>query len=354
MEITLLLSSLALFMVVLNSLTIRVIKDVPVQISHSVSVLIPMRNEEENARDCLASVANQQGLGNYEILVLDDNSVDKTADEVREFSQVRLISGSNPPEKWLGKLWACQQLFEESRHDYLVFLDADVRLNKNAIASSISKMQDWDFISPYPRQLTVGFTQKIFQPLLQWSWLASVPLFIAQRFSIKSMAVANGQFLIVKRDAYLKAGGHASVKTEVLDDLMLARQLLDKGFKGGVAEASQVANCHMYKGAKDLFKGYQKSLWKAFGSFFGSIIAIFLLVVTGLIPLATAVAGSNLGLLAFLFIFLSRVISSLRTGSLPNTAILHPVSIVVLIGLMLYSWFGRMTQTLTWRDRSLI
>ena len=215
-------------------------------------------------------------------------------------------------------------------------------------------MGDWDFISPYPRQLTVGFIQKIFQPLLQWSWLASVPLFIAQRFSIKSMAVANGQFLIVKRDAYSKAGGHASVKTEVLDDLMLARQLLDKGFKGGVAEASQVANCHMYKGSKDLFKGYQKSLWKAFGSFFGSIIAIFLLVVTGLIPLATTVAGSSLGLLAFLFIFLSRVISSLRTGSLPNTAILHPVSIIVLISLMIYSWYGRLTQTLTWRDRSLI
>ena len=354
MEITLLFASLALLMVVINSLTIRVIKDVPVQIPHGVSVLIPMRNEEENARNCLTGVVNQQGLTNYEILVLDDNSIDKTSEEVRGFSQVRLIAGSNPPEKWLGKLWACQQLFEASQNEYLVFLDADVRLSKNAIASSIAKMQDWDFISPYPRQLTVGFVQKIFQPLLQWSWLASVPLFIAQRFSIKSMAVANGQFLIVKRDAYLNAGGHASVKTEVLDDLMLARQLLDKGFKGGVAEASKVASCHMYKGAQDLFKGYQKSLWKAFGSAFGSIIAIFLLVVTGLIPLALAVAGSNLGLIAFLLVFLSRVISSLRTGALPNTAILHPFSIILLIGLIVYSWFGRLTQTLTWRDRSLI
>ena len=354
MEITLFLASLALVMVVINSLTIRVIKDVPRQVPNAVSILIPMRNEEENARDCLTSIVNQQGLENFEILVLDDNSIDNTANEVRKFSQVRLISGSNPPDKWLGKLWACQQLFEASQHEYLVFLDADVRLSENAIASSISKMQEWDFISPYPKQLTKGFVQRIFQPLLQWSWLASVPLAIAQRFAIKSMAVANGQFLIVKRAAYINAGGHAAVKSEVLDDLMLARQLLDKGFKGGVAEASQVANCHMYKDAKELFKGYQKSLWKAFGSFFGNIIAIFLLVVTGLIPLATALTGSDLGLLAFIFIFLSRVISSLRTGSLPNTAILHPVSIFVLIGLIIYSWFGRITQTLTWRDRSLI
>jgi hypothetical protein len=353
MEIILLLASLTLVMVLINSLTIRVIRDAPVQIPHTVSILIPMRNEEVNARDCLTSVVNQQGLENYEVLVLDDNSSDKTSEEVRAFNQVKLITGSNPPENWLGKLWACQQLAEVSQNEYLVFLDADVRLSKNAIASSISKMKEWDFISPYPRQLTVGFVQKIFQPLLQWSWLSSVPLLIAQKFSIKSMAVANGQFLIVKRDAYLKIGGHTGIKTEVLDDLMLARQLLGKGFKGGVAEASHVANCLMYKGARDLFKGYQKSLWKAFGSFFGSLVAILLLALTGLIPLVSALAGSELGLISFLCVFLSRVISSLRTGSLPNTAILHPISIILLIGLIIYSWFGRFTNTLTWRDRTL-
>ena len=354
MEITLLLSSLALFMVVLNSLTIRVIKDVPAQISHSVSVLIPMRNEEENARDCLASVSNQQGLGNYEILVLDDNSVDKTAEVVREFSQVRLIPGSNPPEKWLGKLWACQQLFKESRHDYLVFLDADVRLNKNAIASSISKMGDWDFISPYPRQLTVGFIQKIFQPLLQWSWLASVPLKFSEKFSIKSMAVANGQFFIIKRDAYLKSGGFAAIKSEVLDDLMMAKQLLNSGFKGGVAEASNVATCQMYDSPMQLIKGYQKSLWRAFGSPLGSITAVALLFVTGVLPFISTLFGSEIGLISFGLILLSRIISSVRTNTPPNTALLHPIAILFLIGLIAYSWFGKLTKTLTWRDRPVV
>jgi glycosyltransferase involved in cell wall biosynthesis len=353
MEIILFLALLSLLMVVINCLTIRVIKDVTTRIPGKISILIPMRNEEQNVRGCLTSALNQQGLDDYEVLVLDDNSTDKTSQEIRSFRQVKLIAGSQPPDNWLGKLWACHQLSQESRGDYLVFLDADVRLSRNAVASSISSMKNWDFISPYPRQLTSSFVERIFQPLLQWSWLASVPLIIAQKFSIKSMAVANGQFLIVKRDAYLKAGGHEAVKGEVLDDLMLARQLLSKGFKGGVAEASQVASCQMYQGAQALIRGYRKSLWKAFGSLLGSFVAILLLALTGLIPIIFALTGSELGLIAFLFVFLSRVLSSLRTGSLPNTAILHPVSIILLIALIIYSWIGRFTNTLTWRDRSL-
>jgi len=247
MEISLYLSSLALALVIFNSLTIRVIKNSPNKVAGTVSVLIPMRNEEENVKPCLSSILQQKGLENLEVLALDDGSTDNTFNEIKAFPSVQLISGETLPDKWLGKLWACQQLAEKSIGDYLVFVDADVRLSDYAVANSISKMGNWDFISPYPRQLTSGFVQKIFQPLLQWSWLASVPLLIAQKFSIRSMAVANGQFLIIKRDAYFQSGAHAGIKAEVLDDLMLARNLLKQGYKGGVAEASKIASCHMYK-----------------------------------------------------------------------------------------------------------
>jgi cellulose synthase/poly-beta-1,6-N-acetylglucosamine synthase-like glycosyltransferase len=354
MEISLYLSSLALALVIFNSLTIRVIKNSPNQSAGRVSVLIPMRNEEENVKDCLNSISRQKGLENLEILALDDGSTDNTSNEIRAFPTVKLISGEKLPAKWLGKLWACQQLAEKSSGDYLVFVDADVRLTDYAIANSISKMGNWDYISPYPRQLTSGFIQKIFQPLLQWSWLASVPLLIAQKYSIRSMAIANGQFLIIKRDAYFKSGAHAGIKSEVLDDLMLARNLLRHGYKGGVAEASNIAACHMYKNRMDLFKGYQKSLWKAFGSIPGTIVAIALLLMTGILPIVSASLTSTTGLIAFGLITLSRIISSLRTGSLPNTAIFHPLAILILLGLILFSWFGKLTNTITWRDRTVI
>ena len=353
MEISLYLSALALALVVFNSLTIRVIKNSPTKASGSVSVLIPMRNEEANVKGCLSSVLAQKGLDTLEVIAIDDGSTDNTPNEVKAFPSVELISGEKLPDKWLGKLWACQQLAEKSSGDYLVFVDADVRLSDYAVANSISKMGNWDFISPYPRQLTSGFVQKIFQPLLQWSWLSSVPLLIAQKYSIKSMAVANGQFLIIKRDAYFKSGAHAGIKTEVLDDLMLARNLLKQGYKGGVAEASNIATCHMYKNKMELFKGYQKSLWKAFGSVPGTILAIALLIVTGILPIISTALGSTSGLAAFGLITLSRMISSLRTGSLPNSAIFHPLAILMLLGLILFSWFGKLTNTITWRDRTV-
>jgi glycosyltransferase involved in cell wall biosynthesis len=353
MQLYLLLSGLALALTLLNALTIKVVKNNSATITKSVSILIPMRNEEQNVIECINSVSAQEGLKNFEIIVLDDHSEDQTADLLSKFTNIRKLNGTNLPDDWLGKLWACQQLADASTGEYLVYIDADVRLSRNAVASAILKMGKWDFISPYPKQIAIGFVQRLFQPLLQWSWLASVPLFISQQLGIKSMAVANGQFLIIKRDAYFKSGGHQSVKSEVIDDIMLARQLLASGYSGGVAEASQVASCHMYKTAGELVNGYRKSLWKAFGSIFGTSVAILILFISGVAPFIGAIFGSKIGLISFGLIVLSRFISSIRTGTIPNTALLHPLAIVFLIGLIIYSWIGKLTNTLTWRDRKL-
>jgi len=353
MQLYLLLSGLALALTLLNALTIKVVKNNSATITKTVSILIPMRNEEQNVIECINSVSAQEGLKNFEIIVLDDHSEDQTADLLSKFMNISKLNGTNLPDDWLGKLWACQQLAEASTGEYLVYIDADVRLSRNAVASAISKMGKWDFISPYPKQIAIGFVQRLFQPLLQWSWLASVPLFISQKLGIKSMAVANGQFLIIKRDAYFKSGGHQSIKSEVIDDIMLARQLLASGYSGGVAEASQVASCHMYKTAGELVNGYRKSLWKAFGSIFGTSVAILILFISGVVPFIGAIFGSKIGLISFGLIVLSRFISSIRTGTIPNTALLHPLAIVFLIGLIIYSWIGKLSNTLTWRDRKL-
>lgn len=354
MEISLALSCLAFALVILNSLTIRVVRNQPFEIRESVSILVPMRNEEKNAANCVTTLISQAGLLDFEILVVDDNSTDQTKRELLKFSEIKLLNGKPLPDGWLGKLWALDQLVLASSGKYLVFIDADVRLTPNAIASAIKQMRDWDFISAYPKQITSGFIQRLFQPLLQWSWLASVPLIISQKFSVQSMVVANGQFLIIKRGAYLKSGGFGLVRSEVLDDLMIAKQLVKSGFKGGVAEASNVATCQMYDSSKQLIKGYQKSLWKAFGSPLGSIAAIALLFTTGVLPLIATVFGSEIGLISFSLILLSRIISAIRTNALPNTALLHPLAILFLIGLIAYSWVGKLSKSLTWRDRPVI
>ncbi len=342
------LCALALVITVLNVVSMRVVglKDAAA-VAESVDILIPMRNEEANVEACLKAVLNSELLESSQVYVLDDASTDTTAKLISDF-KVKAISGTALPDGWLGKNWACHNLAAAGRGEYLVFMDADVRLHPYAISAAITKMKalDWDFISPYPKQLAGTFIEKLIQPLLQWSWIASVPLRIAEKYPNRSMTIANGQFLIIKREAYEKSGGHAAIANEVLEDLELARLLITKQFKGGVAEGSSVASCRMYTNSGELISGYTKSLWKAFGGTAGTIAAIFLLALTGLLP--------YLGFGApVLFIFLSRVLSAIKTKSNPGYAFLHPIAILLLLYLIVLSSVRKSRGVLQWRGRAI-
>jgi glycosyltransferase involved in cell wall biosynthesis len=340
--------AIALIITVANVINMRVVglKGVAT-IGESVDVLIPMRDEEDNVEGCLKSVLNSELLEASKVYVLDDGSSDTTGQLISEF-KVNKLSGTSLPSGWLGKVWACHNLAQSGSGKYLVFMDADVRLHPYAIASAITRMNKfgWDFISPYPRQIAGSFLEKLIQPLLQWSWLASVPLRLAEKFPNRSMTIANGQFFIVKRSAYEEAGGHAAIPGEVLDDLELARLLISKGFKGGVADGSAVASCRMYKTNSQLIDGYTKSLWKAFGGQFGTIVAIILLFFTGISPYLGIGAPAT-------FIFLSRFLAAIKTRSNPAYAFLHPISIVILLYLIVLSSVRKSRGTLIWRGRTV-
>ena len=340
--------AIALIITVVNVINMRVVglKGVTT-IGESVDVLIPMRDEEENVEGSLKSTLNSELLEASSIYVLDDGSTDQTGKLISEF-KVNKLTGTELPAGWLGKVWACHNLSKAGSGKYLVFLDADVRLHPYAIASAITRMNKfgWDFISPYPRQIAGSFLEKLIQPLLQWSWLASVPLRLAEKFPNRSMTIANGQFFIVKRSAYEEAGGHAAIPGEVLDDLELARLLISKGFKGGVADGSAVASCRMYKTNSQLIDGYTKSLWKAFGGQFGTIVAIILLFFTGISPYLGIGAPAT-------FIFLSRFLAAIKTRSNPAYAFLHPISIVILLYLITLSSIRKSRGTLIWRGRTV-
>ena len=249
MLLILVLTSCGTLLTLLNSLTMRVVRNRDsAYVSQSISILVPMRNEESNVDGVVTSIQASRNLALWSLTALDDSCSDATLQKL-EKNGVTALHGTELPEGWLGKNWACWQLAQETDGEYLVFLDADVRIAPDAIASSITLMKklEWDFISPYPRQVARTFLERIFQPLLQWSWLASVPLRLAERLGISSMTIANGQFLIIKRSAYEAIGGHKTIRGQVLDDLRITRALIDSGFRGGVADASEVASCRMTK-----------------------------------------------------------------------------------------------------------
>ena len=341
-----LVSGLVFALTLLNLFSVKSLKSKQSKnfLTESIDILIPLRNEEANVIPLLESLKTAPG----HIYVLDDSSTDKTLELLKNSRpQITILNGKELPPGWLGKNFACHQLAVASSGDYLVFLDADVRLESGAIESSIEYMErrNWSYISPYPRQIARGILGHLIQPLLQWSWFSSVPFLIAYRFPNKSMAVANGQFLIIKRDAYLKSGGHKEIKDEVIDDIELARLLISRGFIGGVVDGSRIATCTMYENSRQLVDGYSKSLWRAFGSIWGTLIATVLLLTTAY-PFFKAWDWA-------LLIFISRFMVAFKVRGKLIDSLFHPFSIFALIYLIsrsnLLHWQGK----LQWKDRRL-
>ena len=327
------------------------------EIKASVSVIVPLRNEAENVTELVQSLLAQKSLKSVEFIFLDDNSEDDTLKLLRLAASgsatMQIIKGAPLPPGWIGKVWALHQLMAASNGDIIVSIDADVRITPDAISRSITLMKSsgLDFLSPYPRQIAKTLGERLIQPLLQWSWMTTLQLRIAERGSFSSMAVANGQFFLVRRDALIASGGYKGVKSAVLDDLFLARALVKSGSHGVVVNGAQIAQCRMYTSWSEIKAGYGKSLRYAFGSTFGSLCAVFFIFLTGIAPLLFALTGSLWGWLAFALIAGTRILSAIRSRTRPIDSLFHPISSTLLIYLIVYSHLMR--GEITWKGRAI-
>jgi len=350
----LIFSTLLLSITALNFFSIRRPKSTP-QIDAPITVLIPVRNEAENIVELVASLTSQSHLKSIEIIFIDDSSEDGTDKVLSEAKSagapITIINAPTLPDNWLGKPWALQQGFLAARGEIIVTLDADVRLAPTAIAQTIAMLGARDFISAYPKQVAITFTERLVQPLLQWSWMTTVPLRSAERSSRTSLAVANGQFFVVKKEALDHVSGFQGIATEVLDDMKLARALISSGAHGGVADGSKLAQTRMYKNFTEIKAGYGKSLWSAFSNPLGATLAIAFIFLTGIAPVLMLISGDPIGLFTYLLIVLTRLLSAQRSSGRLLDSLLHPISSAILIYLIIYSW--RMRGKVQWKGRTL-
>ncbi|MFF5216277.1 glycosyltransferase [Micromonospora sp. NPDC000442] len=342
--------------------------DRPVEVSETVTVLLPLRDEAARVTPCLRALLAQRGVPGLRVVVLDDGSVDGTAEVVRavvaDDPRVTLLTGATPPPGWLGKPHACWQLATRGGESTtaLVFVDADVVLEPYAVAAAVTELRaaGATLLSPYPRIVVRTVADRLVQPLLQWLWLTFLPLRAMERSPRPSLAAAGGQFLVVDRAGYLRAGGHAAVADKVLEDIELARAVKRAGGRIALADGARLASCRMYEDWPQLRDGYTKSLWASFGHPTAAAVVLTLLLalytapplvaVVALLAGAPTVAGVAVG--AYLAGVAGRVVSARATGgrAWPD-ALGHPVSVAVLGWLTLRSYHLRKRRRLSWRGR---
>lgn len=337
-----------------------------VEITESISILIPARNEESTIAQAVKTACDQQGLKDFEVIVLDDDSTDKTAEIVNQLahndSRIQLIrSGEQLPPGWMGKQFACHRLSRVARGSILVFIDADVELAPSAVAACIQllRKENLALVAPYPQQQAVGILEKLVQPLVVWSWVATLPVGIAEQSLRPSLSAANGQFLILDTEAYLQAGGHVSVRNIVLEDIALMRSLKKSGARCATVNGAHIAQCRMYESTKDVVDGYTKSLWSAFGSPGGTIAVTALLAATYIAPAVGMVVSRKkstraIGAIGYSAGVLSRALVAQRTGNpvFPDS-LAHPGSITMFIGLTALSWSRHLRGKNEWKGRTL-
>jgi chlorobactene glucosyltransferase len=229
-----------------------------------ISVLIPARDEEENIEACVLSLSRQD-YPNFEILVLDDNSVDNTSAIVSrmaaEDSRIRLIQGELLPEGWAGKPFACHQLAKEARGSWLLFVDADTTHASQMLRSvlNLAMKLKTSLLSGFPRQLADSLPQKIVMPVMYFIILGWLPVWWLHHHNRPSLAI--GQFMFFSTEEYWRIGGHEAVKSRIVEDVWMGIEVGRHSGRHVAVDLSPVVSCNMYKSIGQAWRGLGKSIY---------------------------------------------------------------------------------------------
>ncbi len=231
-----------------------------------VSILVPARNEEINIKTCLESL-QQQDYPNLEILVLDDNSTDSTAEIVRQVvngdGRVKLLGGDVLPEGWAGKPFACQQLARKAKGEWLLFVDADTTHTPDMLRRVMGVALDLKpaLLSGFPRQLASSISQQVAIPVLYFIILGWLPLWWLHRSQKPRPSLAIGQFLLFSTEAYWRMGGHRAVKSRILEDVWLGIEITRSGGRHIAIDLSDVTACDMYRSLGAMSEGFVRWIY---------------------------------------------------------------------------------------------
>ncbi len=356
---------LALVMCVINLSLYRPARDESAG-DELVSVCVPARDEESNIEACVrAALASDHD--SVEVLVYDDESTDRTPEILArladEDGRVRVVPRVPLPAGWNGKQHACHRMSQAARGSWMLFTDADVRLEPDAVrlALAFARRTDSELVSTFPRQIVGSLGELLLVPMMFFVLLSYLP-FARMRTSRSPEASAGcGQFLLARSDAYRETGGHSSFKDSMHDGIMMPRAFRRRGFRTDLFDGTRVCSVRMYRGWRETWRGFAKNAFEGLGSVvLLSVISVMhlvghvlpwvmlpVLLITrsddaALAWVVTAVAAGSV----------ERVLLAVRFRHSVVLAVIHPVTILAMTAVQWWSCVLHLRGERSWRGRT--
>lgn len=327
-----------------------------------VSVLIPARNEESNISACIEGFLAQE-YDNFEILVLDDQSTDRTEAIIKKLNQqyakVRAIFGQPLPPGWTGKNWACHQLSEYASGEILIFTDADNRPVPHTIANTIAYMQKLELglLSAFPQKVTETLPERLVVPVVDMFVYAGLPLWLTYLSRSPSLAAASGLWLAFTSNAYQRIGGHKALSNKIVEDVELSRLAKKKGIKILTLAGTHVVSCRMYHSFGEVWDGFSKNLFGLVRyrriPFLFLILVLFTMCVLPYLSVWFA-SFRVLSLVAIVMNVAMRLILSIKyKHPFFTSVILHPFGVLLTLLIGINSFYQARHGYLEWKGRQI-
>lgn len=338
-----------------------------------VSVLIPARDEAGTIERCVRAADAASGPV-AEIIVYDDESTDGTADVLRrlqdELPRLRVIRGDGLPPGWVGKPYALQRLSAVAAGEVLLNVDADVTLSEDGVLRMLSLLGPAEkvpgglgasVVTAVPRQRTGSLFEQVMIPLLHLSYVAWLPMPLIYRTRDPRVLAANGQLLMIRRADLEAIGGWARVRAALVDDMALCRAVKQSGRRVVFADGDRMAGCRMYSDARSLWRGFTKNFYEGIG---GNPLALIVVMILHLLifvtpyvvlPIAAVrgdwrlAAAAAVGVAANVVL---RLIMAARYRHSLLSVLLHPVAVLMMMGVLLDSFLCSRRGDIRWRGRS--
>jgi len=358
------LAALPAVMTVANLLVLK--RPPPPAAPPSIAILIPARNEAAAIGACVDAALASTGA-DIEVIVLDDGSSDGTGAIVearaRGDARLRLASAPPLPAGWNGKQHACHILSGLTSRPVLLFIDADVRLAPEGAARLAAGMAmgGADLISGVPRQRMESLAERLLIPMINALILGYLPVLMMRHVGKEALGAGCGQLMMVRGEAYRAAGGHAAIRSTLHDGLKLPRLLRRAGFKTDLVDGTDLAECRMYSGVRDLVRGLLKNATEGMAKPVALPVWTVLLFGGHVLPwilLAVALAAGSpetvaLTVLACALPLAARCLQALRCKEPLGAVPLHPFGVLALLAIQWTALVRRRLGIQTdWRGRA--